>query len=63
MRTRVLAIVAALLPALAATFPSGAFNPSEYLAHVRYLASPELQGRGDGSGGRRGTGGQRGGGE
>ncbi len=49
MRTRVLAIVAALLPALAATFPSGAFNPSEYLAHVRYLASPELQGRGDGS--------------
>ncbi len=29
--------------------PNGAFDPQSYLAHVRYLASPELKGRGAGS--------------
>jgi hypothetical protein len=49
MRSRFLAVTAALASAIAATYPSGAFDPNTYLAHIRYLASPELQGRGDGS--------------
>src|SRR5215472_18952482 len=48
MQSRFLAVAAALT-AIGATFPSGAFDPNVYLAHIRYLASPELQGRGDGS--------------
>jgi hypothetical protein len=49
MQSRFLVIAAALAFTVAATFPSGAFDPNAYLAHIRYLASPELQGRGDGS--------------
>jgi hypothetical protein len=48
MRSRFVQVAAALACA-AATFPSGAFDPSAYLAHIRYLASPELEGRGAGS--------------
>jgi hypothetical protein len=33
----------------AATYPNGAFDTKAYLAHVRYLASTELQGRATGS--------------
>jgi hypothetical protein len=47
------AIRAMFLPALAAlvwaAVPHGAFNSDAYVAHVRYLASPELKGRGAGT--------------
>jgi len=49
MRNRFLALAAVIASAVAATYPSGAFDPNAYLAHIRYLASPELQGRGAGS--------------
>src|SRR5947209_6403124 len=51
MRSPVLraVVLAAAVVALWAAVPHGAFNPDAYLAHVRYLASPELKGRGDGT--------------
>ena len=49
MRSKLLAVAAAFACGIAATFPSGAFDPNAYLAHIRYLASPELQGRGAGT--------------
>src|SRR3954447_20434166 len=42
-------VLAAAVAVLWAAVPHGAFNPDTYLAHIRYLASPELKGRGDGT--------------
>ena len=46
-RSMVLAAAAAV--ALWAAIPHGAFDAGAYVAHVRYLASPELKGRGAGT--------------
>jgi hypothetical protein len=53
-RMKHIALRAIVLPAAVAALvwaavPRGAFNPDAYVAHVRYLASPELKGRGAGT--------------
>ncbi len=47
--TRRLLARALLVPILAAALGAASSTSGDYLAHVRYLASPELQGRGNGT--------------
>jgi Peptidase family M28/PDZ domain/PA domain len=46
---RAIVLPAAVAALVWAAVPRGAFNPDAYVAHVRYLASPELKGRGAGT--------------
>ena len=41
--------IAAFFAAAALAFADGAFEPDRYLAHIKFLASPELKGRATGS--------------
>ena len=49
VRTRHLAPLICLMAAVSSTAATGPFSPDAYLRHVKYLASDEMQGRGNGT--------------